>query len=373
MRAVWLLLIVAAAVLGYLAGARSGEGPGTRARESPRPADAPATVPSVEQRTPPESPEQDLQERPAEQAPPSEVRVDPVHPVPLEQPPTPLDPVHAGSPFDTRLRDDLDRGGAMALLRGLLDARPGRPWTVAAAEGAAAVVGDDGTFPKIFSRQKSGSVVHGPGADWSTLADGTTLVYPEGVFAIDWTEAPERLPRDLLLKGAGMDRTLLRISRARRGENEEIHGLTLAALTIDCGNEDLLWPKSGLAAVRLVECRIARTETILDGPDAGAIRAERCEFEGGRRDGGFERCRLLATGRGLARLDDCTIRGSIDVYDTGHVACLFRRCTFVQVHANLQSNLERRPGVRLEGCRFEVAANPPPPRPLHAINPAWRD
>lgn len=169
-----------------------------------------------------------------------------------------------------------------------------------------------------------------------------------------------------------MDRTLLRVNPLVGHEGAEIHGLTLVDVTIDC-RKGVLRLRSGLAALRLVRCRIARG-TVLGGADAGALSAEGCEFEGGRLAGGgpYEGCRLLAATRGLARLDDCLIRGTIDAY-SGHVACLFRRCTFVQVHANLQSNLERQSGVRLEDCRFDVVDNPPPPRRLQAINPAWRD
>jgi hypothetical protein len=374
MRWLWPILLAAAAGAGYLAGARSGEGPGTRARETPRRlADAPAQVPTGPDDDSP-SPQHDAPAAGEDRAPDDIAPVvpgNPAPPVPVGESATSLDIVHAGSPFDALLRDELGRGGSMGLLRGVLGTRRG-PWSVAEAEGAAAIVRDGETFARVFAARTTRPVVSGAGADWSTLADGTTLVYPEGVFDVRWSVAPARFPRDLHLKGAGMDRTLLRVRAARRGENEEIHGLTLAAVTIDCGSDDLLRLKSGLAAVRLVECRIVPTYTILGGADAGAVRAERCEFEVGRLAGELEGCRLLATTRGLARLDDCVIRGTIDA-GTGHFACLFRRCTFVQVHANLRSNLEGQPGVRLEDCRFEVVDNPPPPRRLHAINPAWRD
>lgn len=360
-RAAWILLLIAAAVAGYLAGARGGEGPGTRApRESPRLADAPPKLQNGNASSPPRSDTPPAEET---RAPETVAPEAPGGAAPTEAAGWP-DLVRAGSPLDARLRDDLDRGGPMGFLRGVLREQEGRPWTIVTAEGVAAIVRDGDTFARIFEPRKEGPVVAGPGADWGALADGTTLAYPEGVFEIRWNSAPRRFPRDLVLKGAGMDRTLFRVNGLRGWKDDEIQGLTLVDATIDCRGGDLLRPKSGLAALKLLRCRVVRTDTVLFDVDAGALKAEACELDGAR---------LLAANRGLARLDGCTIRGTLTTHDGGHVACLLRRCTFVEAHPNLQSNLERRPGVRLERCRFEVRAGDLRPRPLASINPAWAD
>jgi hypothetical protein len=171
-----------------------------------------------------------------------------------------------------------------------------------------------------------------------------------------------------VLKGMGMDRTLLRIHSPPL-VSDEIHGLTLVDVTVDCRGGKLVWLKSGLATLRLVRCRVVRTKILLDGAEAGALQATACEIDAS--DVGSTA--LLATRRGLARLDDCVLRRTLDPYQNGHVACLLRRCTFLAAHPNLERNLAGRAGVRLDDCRFEVVDNPPPPRSLQAIHPAWRD
>jgi hypothetical protein len=363
------ILIAAAAVAGYLVGARSGEGPGTQARRETRTERTETEVAEPARATQPPLGFAEPTRQPAEDEPAAAAsRTEPggqgagTDPAPVEAP---------GSPFEARLRDDLDRGGSMGLLRGLLAERPDMPWTTATGEGAAAIVGDLDTFARVFAPRVEGRVLEGHGADWRTLADGTTLAYGEGIHEVRWEMPAERFPRDLVLKGMGMDRTLLRVSSPPL--TGEIHGFTLVDATVDCQGGKLLWLKSGLVALRLVRCRVIRTETIVDGADASALRAEGCEFERGKLPE-YARCALLHTTRGLARVDECMFREAIDVGEGGtFVACLFRRCTFEAAHPNLQSNLERRRGVRLDGCRFEVVQRPPPPRSLQTINPAWRD
>lgn len=353
------VLIVVATAAGYFVGARGGEGSGTRATRDTRIEHAERDL-GVLATEPPRAEGEVSATAPAKAAPqPADGAV-----TPAAEASVVIDTatfVGPSSPLEVLWRDELDRGGAMGFLRAL--ERERHPWGTAASEAALRVLADREMFTRIFEAKATGPVVDGPTADWRTLADGTTLVYPEGVFAVGWTPAMhKRFPRDLTLKGKGMDRTLLRVGSGMRYKVGEIHGLALLDLTADCGRDDLL-ALDGLATLRLERCRVLRVDTVCRA-DAAALYAQGCEFDGGE---------LLRTDhKGLARLDGCRIRRTIES-GVGDIACLFARCTFVDAHPNLQHNLENCRRVRLEGCRFEVVASMLPPRPLASINPAWQD
>jgi hypothetical protein len=280
-------------------------------------------------------------------------------------------PVTAASAPEVLFRDDLERGGAIGLLHGLLQ-EPLPIGRQRARDGSFAIARDAETFGRIFEPRATAPALRGLPEDLRLVPDGTTIDLPEGTFGVSSgalmdtrrrRDLPFRFPRDVVFKGAGMDRTLLRggLHYLTCGE---VLGLTFVDVTLDCKNPGVLHLKSGIATLRLVRCRV-RAGTVV-AADAAALHAAGCEFD--------DTAELLRAERGLARLDQCTIRGAIDAGPDGSdVACVFHRCAFLDAPPHLQTNLEQRRAVLLEGCRFEVAAKPPPPRPLYAINPAWRD
>jgi hypothetical protein len=317
--ALWLLVVFAAAAAGYLVGARKGEGPGNPT--------APATA------IPPPSPGREPPSGPA-----------------------------------AYLRDDLDRGGAMGLLGGLLRGL----WGATAQEAALGIVKDEDAFAAAFAPRVKGPVLDGR-TGGTEILDGTTLAFPEGVFELRWSWGA-RFPRDLVIRGAGRDRTLVRIIFGQV-KSDEVHGFTLVDLTVDCQGHELLGlrpagsagrpPPRALAAVRLERCRVAKFSTMLVA-DAAAFSARECEFEGSGK--------LFRLERGLARLEGCTLRGYVATHDgTGQLALRSRQCSFVDAPPDYEANLKARAGVRLEECTFKTAPGIVPPRPLSSFNPAWSD
>jgi hypothetical protein len=343
--ALWAGVVFVAAVVSYLAGAGMREGRGNPAEAPPRPPDlAPPPVAEPKQAAV-------VPEEPSEPEPPP--------PVAAVEPTTTAEPALRDPPSGAAgyLRDDLERGGAMGLLHGLMRGT----WSVSAQEAAFGIVDDLETFATAFAPHVKGPVLDGRTADMATVPDGTTLEYPEGVFEMRWSWGG-RFPRDLVVRGAGKDRTLVRLAFAQV-KSDEVHGLMLLDLTVDCRGKELLNLQSGFAAIRLERCRVARLGTLLRA-EAASVLARECDFEEGT---------LLGVGRAVARFDGCTLRGYVKTHETGHVACLLRGCSFLDAPPDRQSMLVARAGVHLEECTFKTAPGIVPPRPLSSFNPAWPD
>lgn len=263
--------------------------------------------------------------------------------------------------------EDQARGGTMEMLRALRKSRV-RPF---------ALLEDSKRFGKLFSRQTSGPMI--VGTTWNgrdPLADGTTLSFPAGAhfFHSRALDHVDRFPKDLLLQGAGMDATLVRLDEI--GPRVEIHSLTFRDLTIDCGDNYFTHlRRDEPVTIRLERCRVVRFDMGAGGSCMLAARiaaflATDCRFEAGY-GGAPGSGNLFQTGCGLVRLEHCVIRGPFrSVYDRS-ASYVFDRCEFFGTPDYSKSAPDN---VRFVECWF----GPPAPKqsdrkrlPLSDINPDW--
>ncbi|MHC4549869.1 MAG: hypothetical protein ACYTEZ_13935 [Planctomycetota bacterium] len=263
--------------------------------------------------------------------------------------------------------EDQSRGGAMEMLRALRE-NGVRPFSL---------LEDLDRFAALFTRHASGPLIEGTA--WKPkdlIPDGTTLSFPAGahIFKSSALRHVERFPRDLLIQGAGMDTTLLRLDEI--STRTEIHSLTFRDLTIDCGNDyftDLR--RDEPATVRLERCRVVRFDmgaggSVMLAARVAAFYATECRFEAGygRSPGSGN---LFRTGGGLVRLERCVIRGPFrSVYDR-QASYVFARCEFRGTPDYASSPPDH---VRFQECWFGPPAPKPSgrtPLPLSEINPTW--
>jgi len=261
--------------------------------------------------------------------------------------------------------EDQARGGTMEMLRALRKSRV-RPF---------ALLEDPERFGAHFTRQTSGpSIV---GTTWNSkdpLPDGATLSFPAGahVFRSSALDHVDRFPKDLLICGAGMDATLVRLDEI--GTRSEIHSLTFRDLTIDCGNDYLTdLRRDEPVTLRLERCRVVRFDmgaggSVMLAARVAAFYATDCRFEAGygRSPGSGN---LFRTGSGLVRLEHCVIRGPFrSVYDRA-ASYVFDRCEFRGTPDYAKSPPDH---VRFVECWFGPAAKAErKPRPLSDLNPGW--
>jgi hypothetical protein len=383
--ALWLLLVIAAAVAGYLAGARGGEGPGTRAT----PREPERTPPGPDLPEPPEPDEAAAHEGPAN---PSGMRERLVRAVGggVEEA-----RVQEAAARAVRIRRDhlaaADAAEAMAAMQVAEEIRRERAFLEDKARGGTMellknldtrltdLVDDEKRFAALFERRTAGPVVNAPTGPRDTLADGATISLPPGVHQLRLPET-NRFPRDLLVQGSGMDSTLVRF--AELGARDEVHSLTFRDVTIDCQDDYFTDLRSAPAAIRLDRCRVVRFDmgaggSVMVQADQVAFYATDCRFEAGfgRSPGSGNLFRFQA---GLVRLDRCFIQGPFrSIFDTGGAATyLFRRCDIRDAPAREEPLFTAPPdGVRFVDCTFtylpEGTTTRSKPRPLSDLNPDW--
>jgi hypothetical protein len=369
----WLLLVIAAAVAGYLAGARGGEGPGTRAAPRPAPSHVPPAV--------------EMPPAPSEGTDVTDVRGggrgEPAGAIPRDVA-TRAERIRrehlaladaaeeiAAREIAEEIRreqaflEDKARGGTMELLRNL-DTR------------LTDLVADEKRFAVLFERHTAGPVLNAGPERGETLPDGATISFPAGVHELELPRS-RRFPRDLVVEGAGMDATLVRF--AELSANDEVQSLTFRDMTLACGSyfTDL---RSKPAAIRLERCRVVGFDkgagsSLLIGARQVAFYATDCRFESGygRSPGSGNLFRFQA---GLVRLDRCVIQGPFrSIYDGGGAATyLFLRCDIRDAPAQEERAFTSPPdGVRFVDCTFtylpQGAVVRSKPRPLSDLNPDW--
>lgn len=380
-RAVWLFLVIAAAVAGYLVGAGSGEdrsAPARSAAPRPRAESAPAAPPA--DRLPAaeatgnagrdlvDAPDDARNEEIAARA----ARKRRAYLVAAENAES-----EAAREVAEEIRhelafvEDKARGGTMELLRNL-----GKEGTY-----LTGLVADESRFSGLFERRTAGPVVNGPLRPAETLPDGATLSFPPGVDNLRFPST-DRFAKDLLVLGYGMDATLVRLDDEldTRGE---VHSLTFRDLTIDCHENYFTDLRRAPAAIRLERCRVvgfdmgAGGSVMIQAPQA-AFHATDCRFEAGfsRAQAGYGN--LFRVDAGVVRFDGCLIQGPFSsIYDAGRgTTYRFRRCAIRDAPGREESNFASPPdGVRFVECTFTYlpaqAQTPDKPRPLSDLNPAW--
>jgi hypothetical protein len=273
--------------------------------------------------------------------------------------------------------EDKARGGAMNLLRGL----QGEEMHLLD------LVADSKRFSDIFSRVTPGPTLDGSRV--SSLAgvkDGSLLAYPAGMFKLNVDLYSGKFPSDVLIKGEGMDYTLVRLNEI--STRHEIRSLTFKDLTIDCGDDyftDLRHDEPAL--IRLVRCRVIRFDmgaggSVMLAANTAAFYAQDCRIESGYgRSPGSGNLFRVRDGL-LARLENCLIKGPFrSIFDEDDAATyVFSNCEITGITSWNRDDIENPPeGVRFENCRLSFMTEDEQRshrsgkvKPLSAINPDWK-
>jgi hypothetical protein len=178
------------------------------------------------------------------------------------------------------------------------------------------LVEDPAEFGALFAPEVSGPQLAGDvagrklGAD---LPDGTTLVYPPGVYRVEMRALSfvERFPVDLTLAGAGRDATLLIVGNI--GSRGTIERFTIRDCTVFTADDYLFDQRGGDALIQLFRTRVvgfdmgAGSSCMFSGENL-ALYAQDSEFLGGygRSPGSGNLFRHDSSGR-LMRFDRCRL------------------------------------------------------------------
>jgi hypothetical protein len=273
-------------------------------------------------------------------------------------------------------REDLERGGTMAWLKGLQ-----RDWT-----SPWEMLNEPATFGALFVRKTTGQTVDGRSiAPDSKLANGDRVLYPEGKHTLDLSglNRQDPFPKDILIEGVGMDRTLVRLNNEMRFRGD-IHSLTFRDLTIHCGDNYLEAMRGGPYTLRVERCRIIGFDMGAGGSDmlSGSVGAFYAS------DSRIEACFGRAPGFGnlfdvrgalVARLENCDIVGPFrSVFDTSsRAAQVFDHCRFTNLPRSSKSRFEQQSEkAQFVACSFEYLPEGAPESPrekrkLSELNPDW--
>ena len=237
-------------------------------------------------------------------------------------------------------------------------------------------------FAALFAHQSRGGSTIGDqddGAqDPALLEDGSTLELSAGVHKLGtkWTRNSV-VPRDLTIRGAGMDRTLLVLSDL--SARSPLYNLHLADMTIDCDNDGAFDLRSEMASISAERVRFVRFDAahggayVFDVSRPGAVNCSDCEFVAwyGRSPGRGNVFRRITA----ARFDSCLFDGF--VYDTPTVGvysgCTFRDCRGIEARMERALATPDTQGFYYyEGCRVDWTL-PPEERDTHTRSQPARD
>ncbi|MCA8974529.1 MAG: hypothetical protein KDC98_07390, partial [Planctomycetes bacterium] len=197
---------------------------------------------------------------------------------------------------------------------------------------------DPEALRRLFAHRVTGPQLDGPIrlARSERLADGTVLAFGPGIHRVSWAALEGEggdTPRDITIRGAGMDRTLIALSDF--STPGILYNLHLRGCTIDCGNNGAFDLREAKASLFAEDVRFVRFDAghggcyVVAANEGGAFYAVRCVFAGGygRSPGNGHIDRFLQ----LVRFEDCTFErlGYPVTRRHGNVAfdgCLFRDC-----------------------------------------------
>lgn len=208
-------------------------------------------------------------------------------------------------------------------------------------------------FVTQFRPRGGGSAVDGTSLERGRpVADGAVVAFPAGVFALPDLGRQDSYPSDVVVRGAGMDATLL------VAESQSPRGPLVRLTVEDCtvSAYDLVDARSAPAVFCLRRVRLVGFDTGAGGSTAlsagrgCALLATDCRFESGygRHPNGYASL-LRANGARLVRFERCVAeRVSLD--DASAASVLFVDCTFTDM-------LEDQPhGPTFRNCRWTSLA-----------------
>jgi hypothetical protein len=280
-------------------------------------------------------------------------------------------------------QEDARTGGVLSTLKRLQDGGPG-PLTD--------LVADRATFDRFFVTETTGSAIDGPSALSSQalssrkpVPDGTTLSFPAGVHMLQdfGTYWREHFPRDLTLRGAGMNATLL-VLNSDLSAYDTVRNLTIEHVTLHANDNYMFDVRDPAMSVTLRNARFTGWDmgagaSCLFGTEGLALRATDCEFLGGYGRSPQHGQLFDVRHNGLlARFERCLVArteafGSI----TSGATVVFSAC-------RLEDLLDRQPAgggeapanVLLDGTsltRWSKDHSAPLARDLNDLFPGWRE
>lgn len=282
--------------------------------------------------------------------------------------------------FAERVRDTeaaeaaLIEGDLMGVLRNMTEVGP----------DTRNAVNDAERFGAFFERKTHGPYINGSELGTDPPEDGATINFDHGVHVWKVARLGGRgsFPKDLLIVGAGRDRTLLQIDEF--GARSEIRSLTFRDLTLDCDNNYMTDLRTQHpVTIRFERCRIVRFDMGAGGSVMLAARNAAFYASDTLIECGYGRspgtgC-LFRCGKLLARLERCTISrpgyglGLSGSDDQTYVA--FVKCKFVGVRDLYDTPDSEHPlnnVAEFNSCSF--SGNPGADEPklqLSGINPGW--
>jgi hypothetical protein len=171
-----------------------------------------------------------------------------------------LQRARADAARDAALAGGLEAGSLTALLEALAEGEEIEDFSL------------EGDFLDAFVvNRKRGAASHGPAfaAGDDPVFEGLVISFPAGIHTLDERRLRgprnEPFPTDVTVEGAGMDKTLVRLSNISiRGDVER---LTLRDMTIDCENDGLFDLRTGNASLDIARVRIVRFDAGHGGCD----------------------------------------------------------------------------------------------------------
>ena len=265
-------------------------------------------------------------------------------------------------------------GAGFALLELMLKSKAG--------EQSALVANDPDAMAAFFAPETSGPTLSGFELDESgELADGTTLVYPPGVYSVRFDSYADPFPRDLTIRGAGMDQTLLFVRSINA--RSVLNNLTIQNCTVYAENGTLIDLRREPCSMLFENARFLGFDTGAGGSDlldavSGVFLARNCVFDGryGNSPGSHTSIFDVRSDGLLARFENSTFH-MVNIEATRYrsgARVVFAGCRFLEIPDRLPK--VPRTNLSFPGTTFEYYDNSlgsPSSRDLNELFPDWKD
>lgn len=195
---------------------------------------------------------------------------------------------------------------------------------------------DPQRFESLFTPRAAASAVDGTALrEGDALAPGAVVQFPAGVFAVaDLARGRDPFPSDLIVRGAGMNATLLVLDQLN--PREALERFTLEDCTVFTTNCGAVSTSRGANTLTLRRVRLTGFDCGAGGSYAlylrsAAILAVGCRFESGygRNPGGYANL-LRQSGPLVARFEGCTFE-RVDLAGAVRPGVVFSRCTMTEL------------------------------------------
>ena len=264
-----------------------------------------------------------------------------------------------------------DHGAGFALLELMLKSKAG--------EESTRVAHDPEAMAAFFEPETSGPTLNGFDFDGNgELADGTTLVYPPGVYRLSLRAHHLSFPSDLTIRGAGMDQTYLLIEELY--PRSILKNLTIENCTVNASGylTDLRREPCSLKFenARFIGFDLGAGSSCLIAAPSGVLFARNCVFDGryGRNPGSGQVFDIRSGGL-LARFENCEF--NLVELNSGRyskdVRIVYSGCRFIDTMDRMPDGPPTNlffPGTTVE--YYDRSKGSPEPRDVNELFPDWQ-